>query len=1247
MTDKQNSPRIAALQALEASYQRHRQDRLAEQHAAHGHNDAPDGYAHEDGREPRHEPGQDAAHSHSEPDRPSPRPVRRLTAPFVRHRRKIRNALAVVAGTLAIVAAGVITVWLRLAAGPIELDLATPWLSAAIQQNFGGRHAVEVGGTLLERDQNGRTSLRIRDIVVRDADNNVVAAAPKAEVGVSGTSLLMGRLRAKRLSLVGAELAIRIEPDGQVTVSAGADRPPLAITPAVVKAAGAGDVYAVAGRGTSAAPDAAAGQTPAAMPAPAQHFAALLAWLDQVSAGREKGGDMLGELGLVNGVLTVDDRRTGKTWTFDDIDLSVTRPQPNALRLRVGSENAEQPWLLTASIAPSGIERRTIQIEARKVPAKELLLAARLDKGRLQADMPLSAVVRAEIGMDGVPQRIEARIVADAGTVGEIDKPESQIAIDRAEFNIDWDAERRTAVVPFQIVSGGNRITLLGRAEAPREAEAPWRFGLTGGTVVLVAGAPQEPPLILNRIVVHGRFDAARGRLEVEQGEAGNTDLRVAFSGHLDNSSGEPRLAAGLAATQMSATTLKRIWPVFVTTKVRNWVLDHVDTGTVERLVIAANAPIETMKEDGPPLPDGGLSIDLVASNVMIRPVDGLPPIRDADLTTRIAGRNVSIALGRGTVEMATGRKLAITNGVFEVPDTFPKSPPARVRFRIEGPVPAAAELLAMDRLREASGVPVEPATSRGTLTGQVTVALPIQRDYPSGTVKYAMTIDIANFAAERMMLGQKVEAAALRVTATTENYLIKSDVKINGTPASLEYRKFREEPGADVRIQATLDDAARARFGLQAGSALSGPIAVKLGGKVVPEQDTRLAVEADLTQAKIDNLLPGWVKPAGRTARATLTLVGRAQGATRLEEIAVEGAGVNVKGQVELDAAGDIVAASFPVFSLSPDADRSTIKAERGNDGALRVVMRGDVYDAAGFIKSTMGTTPPENRPKPLPNIDLDVRLGAVIGFNGEALRGVELKLSRRGGQMRHFVLNAKIGRDSPFTGDLRRLPNGRQVMNFETGDAGALFRFTDMYARVFGGQLSATMDPPTPDHAPQHGELNMRNFVIRGEPALDRVVAGAGEAARNGVEFTRMRVDYTRVPGRLTIRDGVVRGPVIGATMDGIIDFLKSDVRLRGTFVPLYGLNNAFGQIPIVGLILGGSNEGLLGITYEVVGPPNAPVLRVNPISAIAPGLLRKFFEFPAGGTPAAAPAPSARGDAPVPAARTDLPTARSDAR
>ena len=76
------------------------------------------------------------------------------------------------------------------------------------------------------------------------------------------------------------------------------------------------------------------------------------------------------------------------------------------------------------------------------------------------------------------------------------------------------------------------------------------------------------------------------------------------------------------------------------------------------------------------------------------------------------------------------------------------------------------------------------------------------------------------------------------------------------------------------------------------------------------------------------------------------------------------------------------------------------------------------------------------------------------------------------------------------------------------------------------------------------------------------------------------------------MVVRDGVVRGPMVGATIEGKIDYVRDDVRLRGTFVPFYGINNMFGQIPIVGLFLGGgSNEGLLGITYEASGPPRAP--------------------------------------------------------
>src|SRR5271156_183028 len=137
--------------------------------------------------------------------------------------------LAIVLASLLVIFAGCFgALWWRLGAGPINLDLATPWLAAAIEENIGPSNTVEIGGTQIERTGRIGIAVRIRDIIVRDHDHAVVASAPKAEVRLSGTALLMGRLRAEILNLVDAELAVRITPDGYVTVPAGDTAKPLA-----------------------------------------------------------------------------------------------------------------------------------------------------------------------------------------------------------------------------------------------------------------------------------------------------------------------------------------------------------------------------------------------------------------------------------------------------------------------------------------------------------------------------------------------------------------------------------------------------------------------------------------------------------------------------------------------------------------------------------------------------------------------------------------------------------------------------------------------------------------------------------------------------------------------------------------------------------------------------------------------------------------------------------------------------------
>jgi hypothetical protein len=696
------------------------------------------------------------------------------------------------------------------------------------------------------------------------------------------------------------------------------------------------------------------------------------------------------------------------------------------------------------------------------------------------------------------------------------------------------------------------------------------------------------------------------------QADISNGEIGIAGTGSVDYSA-EPRLTLGFAGTPMSVSALKRMWPILIVPEVREWVIERVERGSVKRIEVGVNSPVRNLSRRGPPIPDDGLAINIVASGVTLHPVDELPSVRDGDLKAHVTGRTATVTIGQAVSDTPAGRKLNITDFVFEVPDMAPKPAPARVKFRIDGPVPAAAEILASDRLSEFSGTLVDPNSSTGKVSALVTLGMPIKRELTKADTTYAITADLSGFAADKLVMNQKLEANALKVVANNQGYQVKGDVKINGQPASLDYRK-PAEGDADIKLQATLDDASRARLGFDLGPAVSGAVPLKLVGKIGGDS-SRMGIEADLTSLKLDNILPGWVKVAGKSSRAVFNVVQKPQ-STRLEDIVVDGGGVSIKGSIEIDQNGDLMNANFPTYSPS-EGDKTTLKAERGSDGVVKVTMRGDVFDGRGFLKSAISgkETDPKSKTKNI-DFDVDLKLGAIAGYSGEALRSVDCKLSRRSGVIKNFTLTGKLGRDTPLLGDLRGRAQGRDVIYIETSDAGAFFRFTDTYSKMVGGQLQMAMDTPTTEPSAKEGLISVGDFSVKGEAALDRLAAGGPAGVQNGVAFSRLRAEFTRQNGQLTIREGVLKGPMIGGTIEGSIDYVGNVVRMSGTFVPMYGLNNMFGQIPIFGLFLGGgSNEGLFGVTYEVVGTTSQPVLRVNPISAILPGLSRKIMEFNTG--------------------------------
>ena len=135
-----------------------------------------------------------------------------------------------------------------------------------------------------------------------------------------------------------------------------------------------------------------------------------------------------------------------------------------------------------------------------------------------------------------------------------------------------------------------------------------------------------------------------------------------------------------------------------------------------------------------------------------------------------------------------------------------------------------------------------------------------------------------------------------------------------------------------------------------------------------------------------------------------------------------------------------------------------------------------------------------------------------------------------------------------------------------------------------------------------------------VASEPAqIAASRTGAPAVSLSRAHFDRMVARFRNVDRRINIDEALLRGATTGATFNGHFDLAASRVAINGTFIPAYDFNNAIGHIPLVGMILtGGNSGGLFGVTFRIEGPLTGPRLLFNPLSAVAPGIFRKIFEF-----------------------------------
>jgi uncharacterized protein YhdP len=174
--------------------------------------------------------------------------------------------------------------------------------------------------------------------------------------------------------------------------------------------------------------------------------------------------------------------------------------------------------------------------------------------------------------------------------------------------------------------------------------------------------------------------------------------------------------------------------------------------------------------------------------------------------------------------------------------------------------------------------------------------------------------------------------------------------------------------------------------------------------------------------------------------------------------------------------------------------------------------------------------------------------------------------------------------------------------------------------YERMRGGRarLEGTADF-RPQGAPFEGQITVEDTMFSQVPWLVKLVSFAsvkgliGMGSEQTVVIDRVVATVvSRPPSVIEVKNMIARGPQLGLTLDGTIDRASDAVDLRGTVIPsYYFLNEGADRIPVIGSIIGLATAGALqAVTFNVTGTRAEPVVTVQPLSSLAPGVMREWL-------------------------------------
>ncbi len=722
---------------------------------------------------------------------------------------------------------------------------------------------------------------------------------------------------------------------------------------------------------------------------------------------------------------------------------------------------------------------------------------------------------------------------------------------------------------------------------------------------------------------IFARFLKQRQQLSVDEFMV-NTHLGSLFaSAEIGFQGRSPEISFAATIDRMETAAVKQLWPHWIAKRPRAWAQQNVVGGTVTdgaiRVFIPRDRLAERERDLGLSEDQLQVSFDLNGSRINI--AGDIPPVRDTIGRLSLKGERLEVAVDSATAYFPSGRSVSVTGGTFAIPQTERRPLMAEVDIGLSGAADAVAELISyrpiavLDRI----GYPAEAFS--GEIAGSLRATFGLIRAQEPPPPVWSAEMRLSDVALAEPFRGREVAGLTGTLAVDNDKAVLDAAALIDGAPFDLDIlQPVRAEAGLEPQqtISGTLDDAQRERIAPGLDDLVSGPVGVA----IERTGESVYAARLDLGSARLT--VPGlrWTKAPGIAASADMAVRVGETGVT-LDDLALTGEGFSLAGSAEI-ADGRLASARFDRVRLSERDDYAVTIARQG--GGYAIDVGGAAIDLRALLESLRspdgaGSTAVAGSG---PSINLTADIETAHGFNGETLSAFNARYQSSGGALRSLDLQAVTSGGAAVVANVATNEEAQQALTLTSGDAGAFARFANIYGRISGGQINLRLAKS--GDGPYAGTLDLNNFSVINEEQLRQLIVSrasngaqslnealGGRLNANAAAFDRGFARLSYGSQGLAVDSGVVRGPEIGATFQGVVFDAEGRMNITGTFMPAYGLNRLFAEIPIFGSLLGnGRDRGLFGITFMLAGPTASPQLTINPISAIAPGVFRQIFEF-----------------------------------